>query len=63
MGMDEELKALIREHLDLQRRSIELLEASIDIRKRTMGWRLWAPILTLAGFLVILFLMHLHFGV
>ena len=60
--MDEELRALIREHLDLQRREVELLEASINIRKRTMGWRLWAPILTLAGFLVILWLMHLHYG-
>jgi hypothetical protein len=60
---DDEIRALVREYLDLQRRSVELLEASINIRKRTMGWRLWAPILTLAAFLVILFLMHLHFGV
>jgi hypothetical protein len=47
MGMDEELKALIREYLDLFKRSVEVQEA---VRKSA---RSWVPTVRLAATLVI----------
>jgi len=54
-GMDEELKALIREYLDLQRRTVELLER--NSKRRSVGFRSWFPVIALAAFMVALFLM------
>ncbi len=53
--MDEDVRALVREYLDLHRREVEALEASVRLRNRAMGWRLWFPLLTLGVFLGLIF--------
>jgi hypothetical protein len=47
--MDEDLKALARELLDLQKRQVQLLEADLRERNRARAWRFVYPLTILIG--------------
>jgi len=59
--VDEELKTLIREYLDLHKREVEALEASVKTRDRATGWRMWFPIFAFGIFLGLMLAMFAWF--